>query len=395
MRLQLFPAWTTLNIAAMKLSLLALIFIFLLFSCSEKKQPPQVIQSLPVTTVQRGSAITYQSYPASVEGVLNIEIRPQVTGILEKTLVDDGQYVKKGEPMFRIEEAPFRERLNNALAVYKSLLGALSNAQIEIDKLTPLVRSHVVSDVQLRSATSARQTAFGNVDQAKADIAAAKINLGYTIVKAPASGYIGRLLRRQGSLVGPADPSPLTELSDVSQVHAFFALAESDFIRFRDDYAGRTLEEKISKLPAVELIMANDSAYSLKGKIDVINGQFDKNTGAITFRSTFKNPYGILRSGNTGRVKLGLRHNSELLVPQAAVLEIQDQSFVFTINGQGKVSKQLIEITGKSGNNYLIKPELQGGLREGNRIVVSGFEHLHEGDVIKPVPVNINLTANN
>lgn len=369
--------------------------LLLAAGCSEAppKQTTQV-QQLPVIELHAQAATTYQDYPASVEGTVNVEIRPQVSGTLEKIFVDDGAYVQKGEPLFKIDDAPFLQKLNNAKASLRAALGALATADVEVRKLTPLVANKVVSDYQLQTAQAAREVAAGNVEQAKADIAGAQINLGYTLIKAPVTGYIGRLLRKQGSLVGPSDPSALTDLSDVHELHVFFALGEYDFIRFKSMYEGKTLSEKIKHLPPVQLVLADDSTYALKGKIDVINGKFDNNTGAITVRATFPNQDGLLRSGNTGKIRLGLNLGTELVVPQSATLEIQDEVYVFLLTTQNKVTKEIINISGKSGTNYLVK----NGLKSGDRIVAAGFEHLHEGDTIQPEPVasgSLNKIANN
>lgn len=371
-----------------------LLILAFLASCAGK--PAQVAtppQELPVIQLTSGDASTFQDYPASVEGITNVEVRPQISGILSHIFVDDGAFVKKGQPLFQIDQAPFIEKLNNAKASYRASTGTLKNAQLEVDKLTPLVSGKVISDIQLKTAQSVRETAMGNMEQSKADIGTAKINLGYTIVRAPVSGYLGRVLRKEGSVVSPADPSPLTDLSDIHEVHAFFALGEYDFIRFKSLYAGNTLDEKIKSLPPVELILADDSAYVNKGKVDMINGQFDSNTGAITVRATFKNENGLLRSGNTGKIRLSLRLTNQIIVPQSATLEMQDKTFVFLVDKQNKVIKQEIGISGKSGNNYLVKE----GLKAGDRIVYRGYDHLHEGDLIQPQQTNLNsaLAANN
>jgi RND family efflux transporter MFP subunit len=359
-----------------------------LFSCSTTAPPPAVVESLPVIQISSGSATTYQEYPASIEGTDNVEIRPQVSGLLEKIFVDEGAFVKAGQPLFKIDEAPFREKLNKAIAALRAAQGTLANAQLEIERLTPLVAGKVIADFQLKTAITSREVALGSVEQAKADIASAGINLGYTLIKSPSNGFIGRLLRKRGSLVGSADPSALTELSDVHNVHVYFALGEFDFIQFKSQYAGRTLADKIKNLPPVELILANDSAYSLQGKIDLIDGQFDRNTGAITVRATFSNTDGLLRSGNTGKIKLGLMLANQLVVPQSATLELQDKSFVFVVNDSNRVGKRPILISGKTGINYLIKE----GLKPGDRIVFRGFDHLHEGDKINPVTPKADST---
>jgi membrane fusion protein (multidrug efflux system) len=356
------------------------LFPFLILACSHQPAQKESVQSLPVIDISAADVSTYQVYPAAVEGSDDIEIRPQVSGFLDQIFVDDGAFVNAGQTLFRIEQAPFSERLNSSTASLHSAQGALTSAQNEIDKLTPLVTEKVIADYQLKTATSAREVALGNVEQAKAAIASAKINMGYTLIKAPFTGYIGRVLRKRGSLIGPADPLPLTELSAVKIVHVFFSLGEFDFIQFKEQYAGKTIEDKIKKLPPVELLLANDSVYPSKGRIDLIDGQFDKNTGAITVRASFPNPDGLLRSGNTGKVKLGLLFANQAIVPQSATQEMQDKVFVFLLNDSNKVSKQLITISGKSGTNYLVKD----GLKAGDRIVYSGYDHLHEGDIIQP-----------
>ena len=211
-----------------------------------------------------------------------------------------------------------------------------------------------MSDFQLKTAKSTYAIAKANIEQAKANVNTAQINLGYTLIKAPVSGYIGRLLKKQGSLVAPSDADALTELSDVHNVHVYFSLSEKDFVSFKEQYAGETLKDKLQHVPTVSLLLANNSEYGKQGKIDMIDGQFDKTTAAITLRATFTNPQGLLRSGNTGKVRLGLLHHNALIVPQVATIEMQDKVFVFTVADSNKVKKQPITIIGKSGSNYLV-----------------------------------------
>ncbi|MDB5138765.1 MAG: efflux transporter periplasmic adaptor subunit [Mucilaginibacter sp.] len=365
----------------MKSIILALVALTL-YGCSSAPQAPQAPPppSLPVAAIASATQTTYQEYPASIEGTVNVEIRPQVSGTLDKVFVDEGAFVNAGQPLFKINELPYRAQLNNSLASLHAAEAALANSQLEIDKLTPLVQNKVVSEYQLKTAKAAYDVAKANIEQAKANVSTAQINLGYTLIKAPVSGYIGRLLKKQGSLVAPADVEALTQLSDVHDVHVYFSLGEKDFVSFKEQYPGETLKDKLKQLPAVELLLADDSQYDKKGKIDVIDGQFDKNTGAITIRASFPNPQGLLRSGNTGKVRLSLQHNDALIIPQSATIEMQDKVFVFTVADSNKVKKQPIEIVGKSGNNYLVKD----GVKAGDQIVLSGIDHLQEGTVIHP-----------
>ncbi|MDB4904377.1 MAG: efflux transporter periplasmic adaptor subunit [Mucilaginibacter sp.] len=365
----------------MKSIYLALIALSI-YSCSPKPQatvaPPP--PSLPVATIITGTDTTYQEYPASVEGTVNVEIRPQVSGSLDKVFVDEGAYVNAGQPLFKINDQPYRAAFSNAEASLHAAEGAMANAQLEIDKLTPLVQNKVVSDFQLKTAKSAYQVAKSNVEQAKANVSTAQINLGYTLIKAPVNGYIGRLLKKQGSLVAPADAQALTQLSDVHNVHVYFSLSEKDFVSFKEQYPGLTLNDKLKHLPSVALLLADNSKYGSSGKIDMIDGQFDKNTGAITLRASFPNEQGLLRSGNTGKVRLSLQHNDALIVPASATVEMQDKVFVFTVGDSSKVKKQAITIVGKNGDNYLVKD----GVKVGDQIVLSGIDHLQEGMVIHP-----------
>lgn len=369
---------TQINI--MKFFFLAIVAIALA-SCSSQPQtataPPP---SLPVATINTTTDTTYQEYPAAIEGVVNVEIRPQVSGSLDKVFVDEGAYVSAGQPLFKINDQPFRAALNSALGNQHAAEAALANARLEIEKYTPLVQNKVIADYQLNAAKAAYDIAKANIEQAKANVSAAQINLGYTLIKAPVSGYIGRLLKKQGSLVSPTDVQELTQLSDVHDVHVYFSLSEKDFVAFKEQYPGSTLKEKIQHLPLVTLLLSDNSAYAKQGKIDMIDGQFDKTTAAITIRASFANPDGLLRAGNTGKVRLGLQHKDALAVPESATIEMQDKVFVFAVADSNKVEKRPISIIGKSGSNYLIKD----GVKAGDRIVLSGIDHLQEGAVIAP-----------
>ncbi|RZJ24421.1 MAG: efflux RND transporter periplasmic adaptor subunit, partial [Flavobacterium sp.] len=222
--------------------------------------------------------------------------------------------------------------------------------------------------------------AKANVVQARAAVASARINLGYTMIKAPVSGYIGRLPKKEGSQINPADPEAMTTLSDVKQVFAYFSLGENDFMSFKSQYQGNTIGDKLKTLPPVSLVLADNSVYTESGKIDMVDGQFDKTTGAITLRATFPNSKGLLRSGNTGKVRLSINHANSLVIPQNATIEIQDKIFVFTVDSKNAIARQPVTVIGKSGTDYLVSD----GIKIGDRIVVKGFESLSDGTVIIP-----------
>ncbi len=362
--------------------------LILLFGCSQPQATAPVAQvpSAEVITIAAATATTEQDYTASLQGKVDVEIRPQVEGFLEKVLVDEGQFVTAGQPLFKINSQTYNAQLNSAAASLQAAEAAITNAQLEIDKLTPLVQNKVVSDYQLKAAQAAKKIAVANAAQARAGVASAKINLGYTLVKAPVSGYIGRLPKKRGSLVSPTDPEALTQLSDVHEVYAYFALGETDFINFKSQYQGNTLNDKLKKLPAVSLILADNTIYPQRGRIDMVDGSFDKTTGAITLRAVFPNAQSLLRSGNTGKIRLQQQHNNAILVPQSATIEVQDKVFVYAVGDSNKVSKQPLNIIGKSGTDYIVKE----GVKPGDRIVFSGLDHLTEGTIIRPEIVKSN-----
>lgn len=356
--------------------------LVLLYSCSSEPSgmtaPPPA--QLPVMSVVEAPATTYQEFPASVEGTVNIEIRPQVDGYLDRIYVDEGAYVKAGQPLFKINERVYAEQLNSARS---SLLAAQANmqkAQVEVDRLKPLVDNKVVSDVQLQTARAGLEAAKATVAQAKAMVGSAQINLGYTLITAPVSGYIGRIPYKTGSLVGKGESLPLTLLSDIKEVYAYFSMSEPDFIAFKNKFEGNTIEEKLKQVPAVELVMADNTTYDHKGKIETIEGQFDKTVGAISFRATFPNANGLLRSGNTGKIRIPQLFGSALVIPQEATFEIQDKVYVYTVQDSNKVSSQLIGILGKTDNYYYVN----NGVKAGDKIVLSGIGNLRDGAVIAP-----------
>lgn len=357
------------------------LIVMLFIGCGTKKEqaaaPPVKAE---VVTINTSTAVTETDYTASLEGKVNVEIRPQVDGNLEKVYVDEGAYVHAGQPLFKINDLPYREQYNSAVASQHAAEAAVVHAQLEIDKITPLVQSKVMSDIQLKTLKNTHKLALANVEQARAAVAAAQINLGYTLIKAPVNGYIGRLPKKQGSLVSRSDVQALTQLSDVQEVYAYFSLSEADFIRFKAQYNGNTISDKLNNLPPVSLVLADNSVYPATGKINMVDGQFDKNTGAITLRATFPNADGLLRSGNTGKVRLSMPHADAITVPSAATVEIQDKVFVYAVGDSNKVSKQPITVLGKSGNDYLVKE----GVKPGDRIVYSGLDHLQEGVIVQP-----------
>lgn len=341
--------------------------------------------TLPVVTITDRPFTTFREYAATLEGSNDIEIRPQVSGYIEKIYADEGAAVKKGQPLFKIYDQPFVEALNNASASLAVARANQASAEIEMNKLEPLVKNNVISPIQLKTAKAAYDASTAYVDQAKAQVANAKINIGYSLIKAPVDGFIGRIHIKIGSLVGGSNLDPLTNISEVKDVRAYFSVSETAFLRFRDEYAGKSLEDKIRNLPPVDLILSDNTVYPQKGKVEMVAGQFTQGMGAIPFRASFPNPNGTLRSGGTGRVRISISFPAGLVIPQEATYELQDKVFVFLLSDSNKVNSAPVHIKGKAGNYYLIDQ----GIKPGDRIVY-GVEKVTDGTQIQPAAMSMD-----
>jgi membrane fusion protein (multidrug efflux system) len=342
--------------------------------------------TLPVIRVTERPFTTFREYTASLEGSNDIEIRPQVNGYIEKIFVDEGAFVKKGQPLFKINDQPYLEALNNANASLAVAKANQASAEINVNKLEPLVQNQVISPIQLKTAKAAYDAATAGVSQANAMVGNAKINIGYALIKAPVDGYIGRIHIKIGSLVGVSTADPLTNISEVKDVRAYFSVSETAFLRFKDEYPGKTIADKIRGLPPVDLILSDNTVYPEKGKVEIVAGQFTSGTGAIPFRASFPNSNGVLRSGNTGRVRISISLPAGLVIPQEATYELQDKVFVFVLSDSNKVKSTAIRITGRSGNYYLV----DSGIKAGDQIVYSGVGNLIDGAKINPVPMSLD-----
>ncbi|MCE7043185.1 efflux RND transporter periplasmic adaptor subunit [Dyadobacter sp. CY312] len=335
--------------------------------------PPQETDFI---TLNSGNAPVETTYPGAIEGSVNVDVKAQVSGYLETIYVKEGDYVQKGQSLFKIKSEVFNEQVNNSDAGLKSALAAQANASLEVEKIKPLVEGKVVSDMQLRAAQASYDAATAQVAQAKAALGSSKINAGFALIKAPVSGYIGRIPNRIGNLVMPSDAMPLTTLSDINTVFVYFSMSEADFITFKKATTGK--EE------TVELIMADGSAYAHKGKLESASGNIDRTTGSMSMKAVFPNPDKLLRSGGAGRVVIHRVLGDVLNLPMAAVKDIQNKYFVFKLADSNKVAMTPIEIAGTSGNNYLVK----SGIQSGDKIAVNRIDALNEGTVVAPKSVS-------
>ncbi|MCM1336600.1 MAG: efflux RND transporter periplasmic adaptor subunit [Candidatus Amulumruptor caecigallinarius] len=356
----------------------------LLVSCGGKDQQQQQ-QSAPqiaVMTVTDSTTTLDRTYPATLKGKTDIDIRPQVTGFITKVHVDEGQQVHKGQVLFTLDQVQFQAAVEQAQAAVNSAKTAVNTAQLTADNKRRLYDKNIISEYEWQLADNDLQNAKSSLAQANAALVNAKKNLAYTVVTAPSDGVVGTIPNREGSLASPSSTQPLTTISDNSDIYAYFSLTEKDLLAMTDN-GQRKLSEAIAKMPEVQLELSDGTVYPIGGKVSTISGVIDSSTGAASVRALFKNPSGMLRSGATGRILLPQTFTNAIIIPQKATNELQDRRFAYVVNDSNKVVGTPITVSElNDGKNYVVT----SGLKPGDRIVVEGIGvSVRDGSVITPV----------
>lgn len=324
--------------------------------------------------IKTGNTQIEKKYPGAIEGIVNVDLKAQVTGYLDQIYIKEGDYVTAGQSLFRIKGDIYAEQVSNSRAAYEAALAAEKNAQIEVEKQRPLVEGKVYSELQLKTAEANLLAAKANVSQARAALGSSQVNAAFTLIKAPVSGYIGRIPNRIGNLVTPVDIVPLTNLSDIQQVFVYFSLSEADFIAFMKD------KNTDKALNTVELIMADGSKYEHAGEVEVASGNIDKTTGSIPLKAVFKNDNKLLRSGGSGRIVLKKSLSDVIAIPMESVKDIQDRFFVYVLSGKNTIKMVPVEIDGKTNSHYIVK----SGLKPGEKIAINRIDLLSDGMTVVP-----------
>lgn len=370
-----------------------------MISCGKKEQQqagPQ-IASLPVTEISTLDVTGYTSFPVNIEGKVNNEVRAKIQGYITQVFVDEGQIVSKGQPLFKLETNVLNENasaaksgISAAQASVEAAKASVKAAQVEVDKLIPLVEKNIISNVQLETAKANLSRAQGQLaqaqaayQQAKANYSSIQANIDFSVVRSPISGVVGAINFREGSLVGPSDPTPMTVVSQVGDVYAYFSMNESEYFDFLKDTPGQNVKEKLKNLPEVELVLANGQIYNEKGKIQTVTGQINPQTGTILFRASFPNKDRLLSNGNSGTIRIPKAYGESLVVPEKATFEQQGYTYVYRVEND-TVHSTIVEILDRVNNLAVVK----SGLKKGDKIVVEGMGKLRDKAPIKPQMVD-------
>jgi len=327
-----------------------------LTSCTTKKEEKEEAEKFTVTNPVRIDTSFTKEYVSQIKSVRNIELRAQEKGFLQNIYVDEGQFVKKGQLLFKIMPNMYQAELLKAQAEQKSVEIELQNSKLLADK-------NIVSKNELSVAQAKLQSA-------KAEVALAKLHLSFTEIRAPFDGTIDRIPLKLGSLIDEGEL--LTSLSDNSQMFAYFNVSEPEYLQYQTDVKDRA-DNKVS------LVLANGDIFKEKGNVEVIESEFNNETGNIAFRARFPNSAKLLRNGETGQVQMLVPLKNAIVIPQKATYEIQDKKYVFVVDKNNKVSSREITITGEIPDLYVIKT----GLTENDKILLEGVQKVKENDKIK------------
>ena len=324
-------------------------------ACKPKKETKEEAGKYAVTTPLKVDTSFEKEYVAQIRSIRNIEIRALEKGFLQDVYVDEGQFVKAGQLLFKIMPKVFEAELLKAEAEAKASAIEVQNTKLLVDK-------NVVAKSELAMAEA-------KADQAKAEVALAKVHLSFTEIRAPFAGTIDRIPKKLGSLIDEGEL--LTTLSDNSEMFAYFNVSEPEYLDYKSS-------AKSNGHARVSLLLANNKPLPYKGVVETIESEFNGETGNIAFRAKFPNPDKLLKHGETGKVQMTVPLQNALVIPQKATFEIQDKLYVFVVDKNSVVSARKITITSQMPDLFVIG----SGLSENDHILIEGVQKVKDNDKI-------------
>lgn len=370
---------------AKPLLLLFAAFVFFLSGCGNGQAPPPKPPDVEVTAVVQKDVPVYSEWVTTLDGYVNAQIKPQVTGYLIKQNYKEGYFVRKGQVLFEIDPRPFQAALDQAKAQLAQAEAQLGKATLDVERDTPLAKEKAIAQMQLDDDIQARLAAKASVESAKAQVEQALINLDFTKVKSLIDGIAGIAQAQIGDLVGLN--TLLTSVSQVDPIKAYIAISEQEYLQFAELISAVALGKETlqqANPPIPELILVN-GIYPLKGSFIFTDRQVDLGTGTIRVAAVFPNPGNILRPGQYGRVRAAtITKKGALLVPQRTVTELQGNYQVDVVGSDNKVSIRPVKVGERVGTMWIINE----GLKPGERVVVEGVQKVRDGVPVNPKTIN-------
>ena len=364
-----------------RLILMAASCIALLSSCGGGGSAQQGGNAPKITVMTLSTTTSHltNSYPATIKGKQDVDISPMVSGFITHLHVDEGSFVRRGQVLFTIDQTQYLAAVNQAKAAVESAKATVATQQLTVDNRRRLNEKNITSDYDLQMQENQLASAKAGLAQAEAALTNAQKNLQYTTVTSPTDGVVGQIPYRLGSLVSPSSAQPLTTVSDLSNMYAYFSMTERELLQMTESNGA---EDILKSFPDVRLQLIDGSIYSETGHVETISGDIDMTTGSVNLRALFPNPKKVLRRGSTVNVVFPNNLENIILVPQSATFEVQDKRFVYVLQPDNTV--KTTEITCHpvtDGKNFVVLD----GLKAGDKIAIEGVQSLRDGAAIQPI----------
>ena len=332
----------------------------------------------PVVTVGTSNTTMQSTYPATIQGVQDVEIHPKVQGFITQINVKEGQTVSAGQVLFVLDNVTYQAQVRQAQAAVNTAQAACNTAKLSFENSQKLHTNGVIGDFELKSATNQYEQAKAALAQAQAGLTSAQEMLSFCYVKSPAAGVVGSLPLKVGTLVSAANT--LTTVSNISSMEVYFSMTEKDVLEMGKNPGGLT--GAIEAMPAVKLQLADGTLYGMEGKVTKMSGVIDPATGSVQMIAVFQNPEKLLKSGGSATVVIPHSNASAILIPQAAVSEVQNKKFVYIVDKDNKAKYTEIKVDPQNdGNNYIVTE----GLKAGDKFITNGITKLSDGMEIVPI----------
>lgn len=348
-------------------------------SCSKSHHAStQLKDSIPTITLEPTTIEVPRTYVADVQAVQFVEVKSKVEGFVEEIYVDEGELVKKGQPLFRLNSAEHSQNVREAEANLKQAEAEYQMAKYEAERIQRMVEKDIIAKIRLDQVNTAKEVARMKVQQARAQLQRSETNYSYTTITSPFSGYIDRIPYKVGSLVTPQ--SLMTTVSDVSEVFVYYKVNESEYLQYkRAQLQGETQPE----MDNIELILSDESVYPYRGKMETVEGDFERGTGSIAFRVRFPNPDNLLKHGVTGKIRMMTRMDNVCLIPQKSTFEIQDFTYIYLVDSAGIVKVRSFAPLERYKGFYVSQD-----FAPHETIVYEGVQMVKDGMSIKPKPTD-------
>ena len=332
----------------------------------------------PVEEVKTQATEMQTTYPATINGIQDVEIRPKVSGFLTQINVTEGQMVQPGQVMFVIDNETYQAQVRQAQAAVNTAQSQVNTAKLTYENSKQLFDGHVIGEYELQTSENTYKSAQAQLAQAQAGLASAKEALSFCYVKSPAKGVVGTLPYKKGALVSASNT--LTHVSDISQMEVYFSLTEKDMLSLSKADGG--LKGAVEQFPSVKLQLADGSVYAYEGHVAAISGVIDQATGSVQLKAHFPNPESLLKSGGSGAIIIPRQNDGAIIIPQSVVMEVQNKKFVYLLGDSNKVVYTEIHVDPQNdGKNYIVTD----GLKVGDKYVTNGITKLSDQMEIKPI----------